>query len=142
MYQIPHKRARMGHPVVMTSAEFRERTLAFAVAVWRACQAALENPSTRFAADQLVRSASSVAANYRAANLGRSRPEFIAKLGIVREEADEALFWLEFMIRTASPGGPRSDLEALHREATEIAAIVSAAYNTSRRRYGKVENRK
>lgn len=116
--------------------------MVFAVAVWKACREALEAPDTRFAAQQLVRAATSVAANYRAANLGRSRTEFVAKLGIVREEADEALFWLEFLRRTGTTRMERAVLEALSREATEVAAIIASAYRTSRARYGKIENKK
>lgn len=84
-----------------------------------------------------MRAASSVAANYRAANLARSRSEFVAKLAIVREEADEVVFWLELMHRVAVPVSQSATRDALLAEARELIAIVSAAYRTSRERYGK-----
>ena len=79
---------------------------------------------------QLSRSATGVAANYRAACRGRSRAEFAAKLGIVNEEADETVFWLELMSDTAVLLARR--LEPLLNEAHELAAIFTAACRTAR----------
>lgn len=70
--------------------------MAYALAVFRFTRPMMGEPSSRHVAQQLFRAATSVAANYRSACLGRSRQEFVAKLGVVREEADEVLFWLEF----------------------------------------------
>lgn len=121
----------------MTSAEFRERLMVFACETWRFTRALHGDASSRLAADQLMRAASSVAANYRAANLARSRPEFVAKLAIVREEADEVVFWLELMHRVDVPSRDSPTRDALLTEARELIAIISAAYRTSRERYGK-----
>ena len=81
-------------------------------------------------AKQVVRCATSVAANYRAACRARSKAEFISKLGIVEEEADETLFWLE-MIEEAELL-PASRLEALKTEANEIIAITVSSIKTAK----------
>jgi four helix bundle protein len=102
----------------------KERTNAFAknvVAVIRHIPNRIEG---RHVAGQLIRCSSSVAANYRAVCRARSRKEFAAKLGIVVEEADESLFWLEFAKETGMLGevqaGPLAD------EANQLVAIFSA----------------
>jgi four helix bundle protein len=79
---------------------------------------------------QFYKAATSAWSNYRASKRGRSRPEFISKLGIVVEEMDEALGWLEFMER-----GEIAADERLHREAIELCAIFTASLNTSRRNW-------
>lgn len=111
--------------------------MAFACDTWRFTSHLRADTSTRFATDQLMRAASSVAANYRAANLARSRSEFVSKLAVVREEADEVVFWLELLQRVAMPAPLSPARDALLAEARSIIAIVSAAYRTSRERYGK-----
>jgi four helix bundle protein len=79
---------------------------------------------------QLMRSATSVGANYRAAQQGRSRAEFLAKLGIVLEEADECVYWLELVMEA---GLMKSNLvESLHQEACELAAIFTACVKTTK----------
>ena len=80
---------------------------------------------------QLAKSSMSVAANYRATCRARSRAEFIAKLGIVAEEADESKFWLEFA-REAQLGEAATAISLL-KEATELAAIFSASLGTARK---------
>ena len=107
--------------------------MACALAVFRFTRPMLREPTSRHVAQQLLRAATSVAANYRAACLGRSRPEFIAKLGIVREEADEAVFWLEFARQSGLAGEPET--AELSREVRELAAIMAASYRTSKARY-------
>src|SRR5688500_10932175 len=89
--------------------------------------------------NQLIRSGTSVPANYRAACRGRSKAEFIAKLGIVEEEADESALWLELLMEG---GLVNADLiRDLHREACEITAIMSASKKTARTR-SQIANRK
>jgi four helix bundle protein len=80
---------------------------------------------------QLLRAATSVGANYRAACRARSRKEFLAKLGIVEEEADEAQFWLEMLVeaRLVEPGR----VEGLRTEAGELVAMIVASIRTARR---------
>lgn len=81
---------------------------------------------------QLLRSGTSVGANYRAAGRARSKAEFAAKIGVVVEEADEAVFWLELLCDGGIVKSER--LQELIREANELAAIFAAAYLTAKRR--------
>lgn len=126
----------------MTPQELRDRTMTHALAVYRLTKPLMQPPSSRHVAHQLFRAATAVAANYRAACLGRSRQEFVAKLGVVREEADEVVFWLEFARLSGLAGGPQT--AGLLAEARELAAIVSAAYRTSKSRLAdkKLSNNK
>jgi four helix bundle protein len=79
---------------------------------------------------QLFRSGTSVGANYRAACRGRSKADFIAKLGIALEEADESLYWLEILAETQIV---KPELVApLQKEANELVAILVASLNTAR----------
>src|SRR4026209_1296847 len=82
----------------MEERELQRRTKQFALRVIKLVDALPKTTSGRVIGGQLVRAGTSVAANYRAACKGRSRVEFIAKLGIVEEEADESAFWLELII--------------------------------------------
>jgi len=104
--------------------------MAHALAIFRFTQPLMQGPSSRHVAQQMFRAATAVAANYRSACLGRSRQEFVAKLGVVREEADEVVFWLEFAQQSGLTAGP--DAVGLLAEARELAAIMSAAYRTTR----------
>jgi len=79
---------------------------------------------------QLLRAATSIGANYRAACRARSRAEFVAKLGIVLEEADEAVFWLELLTETAV--GSRAKLESLVKEADELTSIFVTSLRTAK----------
>ena len=88
------------------SAELKNRTKTFALNIMALCGALPATTSTKHAVSQVIRSASSVAANYRAACRGRSKAEFIAKLGIAEEEADETCFWLELLIEARKPTAP------------------------------------
>jgi len=108
----------------MNKQELQDRTKAFALRILKVVNALPRTPAGRAISNQLVRSAISVGANYRAACRARSRAEFAAKLGTVLEEADESLYWLE-MIRD---GGLISEpkLSSLLREANELTAIVAA----------------
>jgi len=81
---------------------------------------------------QLLRCGTSVAANYRSLLRARSRREFIARAGIVVEEADESLFWLELLVDVQIISGQR--VESLRKEANEFVAILVAARSTARRR--------
>jgi four helix bundle protein len=80
-----------------TSKALQERTRSFALRVLRVFRSLPDYRESRILGQQLLRSATSVAANYRSACRARSRPDFLSKLGVVEEEADETLFWLEFI---------------------------------------------
>ena len=110
----------------------QDRTKRFALDVIRLCEALPRRQTSRGITHQLIRSATSVAANYRAACRGQSRAAFIAKLAIVEEEADESLFWLEMLDDLAL--GHRGTLQALKEEANQLVAIVVASKKTSRKR--------
>lgn len=120
----------------MTSAELRERTMLFALAAFKFTRRMTQDRMGSHVALQLFRAATAVAANYRAACLGRSRPEFVAKLGVVREEVDETVFWLEFTQRSGLANGP--ELAALAAESNELAAIIAAGYRTAKSRNNQV----
>ena len=86
--------------------------------------------SGRAIANQLVRAGTSVGANYRAACRGRSKTEFVAKLGIVVEEADECEYWLELIMEGKLL--PEDKVKLLHQEAHELAAIFVASIRTAK----------
>ncbi len=87
-------------------------------------------PKGRNIADQLCRAGTSVAANYRAAARAKSTPDFISKMGIVEEEADEVLFWLELTARSKMI--PEARLKNLMQETNEILAIVVSSIRTAK----------
>lgn len=121
----------------MTKEELQDRSLSFAVDVRQLTQAIRNRPGGRGPADQLLDCATSVGANYRAACRARSRTEFIAKLGIVVEEIDEAVYWLEFVTRSGL-----SSVAAATRpldEARQLRAIFAASYGTARSNYQSIK---
>jgi four helix bundle protein len=109
----------------MTTEELKQRTKSFAVRVTRLVDALPNTVKGRAIANQIMRSATSVAANYRAACRACSRAEFIAKIGVVEEEADETAFWLELIVDTDVCG--QSQIEPLLNEAGELVAIMAAS---------------
>lgn len=113
----------------MRKEELLQRTKALALRVMKMADSLPHKPSGRALSNQLVRSGTSVAANYRAACRARSKAEFIAKLQIVIEEADESLFWLELVIESGLV--PSSKVEPLRKEADELTAIMVASRKTA-----------
>jgi len=110
--------------------ELRTRTKTFALRVIRMSQALPRNREASVILNQVLRSATGIAANYRAAGRSRSKAEFIAKIGVVVEEADETVFWLEML---ADSGIVRPQkLENLLAEATQLVAIFTASRKTAR----------
>ena len=110
----------------MNARDLKERTKQFALRVMRLVDVLPNTPKGRAIASQLVRSGTSVAANYRAACRGRSKAEFIAKVGIAEEEADEAALWLELIIDDKLL--PEKKVAPLLKEANEVTAIMAASY--------------
>lgn len=110
--------------------ELRERTKQFALRIIRLFRALPGKADAQIVGKQLLRCGTSVGANYRAACRARSKAEFIARLGIVAEEADESVFWLE-MIEESKMLNPKR-LEEILREARELAAIFSASLRTAK----------
>ncbi|MEZ4691676.1 MAG: four helix bundle protein [Ignavibacteria bacterium] len=82
----------------MTSDELKQRTKTFALRVIRLVENLLNNMIGKVLGNQLIRSATSVGANYRAACRSRSKQEFVSRIKVVEEEADESLFWLELIM--------------------------------------------
>jgi len=105
---------------------FKAKTKKFAIEVIKLCESLPQNTATRVVSYQIIKSATSVAANYRAACRARSGKEFFAKLCIVVEEADESEFWLE-MILESKLSNDVAEVERLLKEATEILKLVSKA---------------
>lgn len=127
----PHSQIRNGIPVSNEQAErMKQRTRSFALDVVRYCETLPRSRALDVLTRQLLRSATSVAANYRAACRARSKAEFVAKLGIVEEEADESQFWLE-MIQELHSG--QGELSALIQESCEIVAITVSSIRTAKR---------
>ena len=108
----------------------RERTKKFALRVIRMSQAMPNNRASNIITNQILRSATSITANYRAAGRSRSKAEFIAKIGVVLEEADETVCWLELLAESGIV--PASKLRNLLAEANELVAIFAASRKTVR----------
>jgi four helix bundle protein len=117
--------------IFMDAAELKQRTKRFALRIMRLVDALPTTPKGRAIAGQLVRSGTSVAANYRAACRGRSKTEFIAKIGVAEEEADETALWLELIIEDKLL--PEQKVRALLDEANEPVAIMAASYMSASR---------
>ena len=109
----------------MNTQELKERTKQFALRVMRLVDALPNTPKGRAIANQLVRSGTSVAANYRGTCRARTRAEFISKIGVVEEEADETALWLELII--ADKILPAKKVVPLLDEANELVAIAAAS---------------
>ena len=118
--------------MVASADEFRGRTKQFALRVIRLVESLPKNREADVMGRQLLRSATSVGANYRAACRARSPAEFCAKMGIVEEEADESVYWIELLIESQQV---REDLvKDLLNEANEIVAMVVASIRTTRKK--------
>lgn len=105
------------------------RTKQFAVDIIHFCESLDKNPATSVITYQLIKSATSTGANYRAACKPRSKKEFFSKICIVVEEADETEYWLE-IIRESKMVNDLKKVNILHKEANEISRIMSKAKNT------------
>ena len=114
----------------MPPAELRVRTKEFAIRIIRFMRTLPKTEEGRILGRQLLRCATSVGANYRAVCLARSKAEFIAKMGVVREEADECIYWLELLEDAGIL--PKGACTPFHREAGELAAIFASSYRTAR----------
>lgn len=111
---------------------FKGRTKRQAVSIIKFLKTIKSNEEMLVIKHQLIKSATSTAANYRAACRGKSKADFIAKLGIVNEEADETVFWLEVI---SDLDFKSEQLEMLKKESEEILKIVAKSIATSRNNY-------
>jgi four helix bundle protein len=110
--------------------DLRARTKRFALDIVRLYRLLPYREEARVIGKQLLRSGTSIGANYRAACRARSRAEFIAKIGLVLEEADETVFWLELL--TAAKIIPDEKLIVLLKEANELTAIFVSSLRTAK----------
>jgi four helix bundle protein len=115
----------------MNPAELKARTRQFALRVIHLVESMPRGRTADVLGRQLLRSATSVGANYRAACRARSRADFISKIAIAEEEADESLYWLELISESEIMKADR--LTGLIKEADELTAILAAAGRTARR---------
>lgn len=114
----------------MNPTELKARTNTFALRIIKLTRAIPKNDdAARAIAKQIVRSGTSVAANYRASCRARSQAEFIAKIGTVEEEADETALWLELLVESGTMTARK--LSALLAEANELTAIMVASRKTA-----------
>ena len=112
----------------------QNRTKKFAIDCWILCSKSPKTREYNAYVNQLIRCSSSVGANYRAAQRAKSAPDFINKLKIVEEEADESHFFLELIqdITMIEQIGLNSEIEFLLKEANEITAIIVSSLKTAR----------
>ncbi|MAD52365.1 MAG: four helix bundle protein [Candidatus Marinimicrobia bacterium] len=114
----------------MKKNDLKERTWNFAFRCIKLCKSLPNNYEGRHFGGQLLRSSTSVAANYRASQLSQSKKTFIAKLSIALEEADESTLWMEFII--ADNLLSKEKVQPLLDEAIEITKILAKSRNTAR----------
>lgn len=115
----------------MTEQEFKNRTKQYALRIIRLTEALPRGRLASVIGRQLLRSGTSVGANYRAACRGKSRADVIAKLAIVEEEADECLYWMELLIDSGLV--PKHRITDLMQEGDEIVAMTVASIKTLRK---------
>lgn len=114
----------------MNTEELKKRTKQFGLRVIKLVEALPAGKAANVISNQLLRSGTSVGANYRSACRARSRPDFISKASISIEEADESLYWMEMLIEAEIM--PKEKLTALMKECDEIVAILTASVKTAK----------
>jgi len=114
----------------MNNEELKKRTKNFALMIIRVVEELPDSKAGRTIGNQLIRSGTSVAANYRTACRSRSSADFISRVTIVEEECDETLFWLELIVESNLLEKERL-LEVL-KEADELTAIFTASGRTAK----------
>ena len=112
--------------------DLEERTARFGEAIIKFTKRIPVNEVSKPIIGQLVRAGTSVGANYRAATRARSTADFISKMGIVEEESDESMYWMELIVE----GGllKKNEVDSLYKEADEILAMVVASIKTAKKR--------
>jgi four helix bundle protein len=114
----------------MTKDELKRRTKQFALLIIRVVEELPFNKAGKTIGDQLIRSGTSVAANYRSACRARSNADFISKITVVEEECDETLFWLEMILDAKLMD--QNKLDPVIKEADELTAIITASGKTAK----------
>jgi four helix bundle protein len=121
----------MATPITSRGLDIRDRSKLLGVQVIGLFQRLQCHPTARILASQFLRAGTAIGANYRAACRARSRREFIAKLGIVVEETDETLYWLDLFV--SSNLAAEADLALIRKEAEELLRIFVASIATARK---------
>ena len=119
------------------SGDLRPRTKAYTLCIIRLVESLPHDRTADVIGKQLLRSATSVGANYRAACRSRSPADFVAKMGIVEEEADESLYWMELLVESGLI--PQQRLTDLMEEGNQLVAITVASIKTARLRIQRGE---
>lgn len=115
----------------MNHDNLKKRTQEFALSIINLVQSLPKGQASLVIGNQLTKSGTSVGANYRSACRARSRAEFIAKMGIVEEEADETIYWIELLIKAGLI--KKDGVKPLLKEAHELLAITVSSINTARK---------
>jgi len=115
----------------MKHQNLQDRTRKFALAVIQFAEKLPSDETSRIIGRQLLRSGTSVGANYRAVCRAKSRPDFISKMANVLEEADESAFWIELLLDSGKAS--KQQIAPLLAEANELVAIATSSINTARR---------
>ena len=115
----------------MNQEEMKQRTKLFALGIIQLVESLPKERTTEVLGRQLLRSGTSVGSNYRSACRAKSIADFISKMGIVEEEADESLYWMELLIEVGIEVNMK--MEALMKEASELLAITVASIKTARK---------
>ncbi len=116
----------------MDEQTFKDRTRNFALQAIRLVEALPRSKTAEILGRQLMRSATSVGANYRAACRGKSAADVVAKLSIVEEEADESMYWMDLLVDAGILVPDR--IKTLRKEADELLAMTVASIKTLRKR--------
>lgn len=114
----------------MRNGDLRLRTKAFALSIVQFVEKLPRTRSAEIMGKQLLRCGTSVGANYRAACRARSQADFISKMGIVEEETDESLYWMELLVESGAVG--KEVVSVLMSEVKELLAITVASIKTAR----------
>ena len=118
----------------MNKKELQDRLKTFAIAIVRFAETLPDTPGLRTVKNQIVRSATSTAANYRAACRGKSTADYISKMGTVEEELDETEFWLEFTVGLSNDY--RGEVAPLWKEGDELLAIIVSSIVSTKKNNG------
>lgn len=121
----------INHSILMSNENLKVRTTQFALWIIKLVESLPKDEVSRVLGRQLLRSGTSIGANYRAACRSKSAADFISKMGTVEEEADESGYWMELLVESekATP----AKLSALMKEADELTAIAVASITTARK---------
>ena len=121
------------------SEQLLPRTKQFALRVMKLVDRLPKSNAANVVGRQVLRSATSIGANYRAARRARSPAEFCSKMGIVEEEADESVYWLELLVESGLVAEAR--MKSLLQEANELVAMTVASIRTAKRRRPQIKSR-